>query len=118
MDTREIRINGTVLRLEVADGIFSRAKGLMFRRSLGERGGMLFVFPREGKHSFWNLFVPFAIDVIWLDHGKNVIGIEENVGPNSPMVRRPSSPCRYAIELNAGTAKELGIVNGARVDFY
>ena len=44
-----------------------RAKGLMFRRSLGYKQGMLFVFEDESIHSFWmkNTFIP--LDIIWLN---------------------------------------------------
>jgi hypothetical protein len=42
-----------VLEVEVADTPAARAQGLMFRRSLPESAGMLFVFETEGRWGFW-----------------------------------------------------------------
>ncbi len=69
-DGGERRVLAT--EVEVADSALTRAKGLMFRRSVPEEfalvmdlgGGLLSRGPaRQAVHM---LFVPFPIDVVWL----------------------------------------------------
>jgi hypothetical protein len=52
--------------VELADGFLSRARGLMFRRSIPEGYAMWFRFDRPERRSLHMLFVPFAIDAVWL----------------------------------------------------
>lgn len=41
------------VRVEVADNVVEQAKGLMYRKELGEDRGMLFVYPAERELSYW-----------------------------------------------------------------
>jgi hypothetical protein len=52
--------------VEVADGPLSRARGLMFRRSVPDDYALWFRFDRPARRSLHMLFVPFAIDAVWL----------------------------------------------------
>ena len=56
--------------IDVADSLLSKARGLMFRRSVPDDYAL--VFPFEGAHTRWlhMLFVPFAIDAVWLVDGE------------------------------------------------
>jgi len=53
--------------VEVADSFLSRGRGLMFRRSIPEDYALVFEFARVGRRSVHMLFVPFPIDVLWLE---------------------------------------------------
>ena len=55
-------------RLEVAQNLFARAAGLMFRRPLDSGTGM-WIVPCEGIHM---LFMNFAIDAVFLDRHDRV----------------------------------------------
>src|SRR5690606_25358195 len=48
--------------IEIADNATERERGLMFRRSMGDDHGMLFVFPSEGEIAFWMKNTPMALD--------------------------------------------------------
>lgn len=60
-------VRGWPLVLEVAQTPGERRLGLARRRQVPDGTGMLFVFPREGFHSFWmkDTYVPLM--VYWLD---------------------------------------------------
>ncbi len=102
-------------KLEVARSEVERKKGLMYRKSMQEKHGMLFVYPEEKPLSFWmkNTYIP--LDMIFIDSRDKVVGLIENVPVLNEVIRKIEKPTRFAIELNAGEAKKYGIVLGSEV---
>ncbi|MFB6191083.1 MAG: DUF192 domain-containing protein [Candidatus Nanohaloarchaea archaeon] len=108
------------LSLEVADSRKERRKGLMFRESLAEGHGMLFVYPDEKERVFWmkNTYIP--LDIIFVDSNRTVVDIDraepEPDTPEEELTRyRSSGPAKYVIEANQGFARKNGIEVGDRV---
>jgi uncharacterized membrane protein (UPF0127 family) len=100
--------------VELATKFFRKAKGLMFRKRLPEKSGMLFVFKEEGQPGFWMLGMRFPIDMIYLSSQMEVIEIKHNVkpwkaNPKEWKVYFPSEACKYVLEVNAGFCKKHGI---------
>jgi hypothetical protein len=56
--------------VELADGVLSRARGLMFRRRLPDGAGMAFTFGRPARRTLHMAFVPFDIDAVWTVDGE------------------------------------------------
>jgi uncharacterized protein len=85
------------VRLTRANTVFSRMKGLLGRKSLGEGEGLL-ISPCKGVHTFG---MKFPIDVIVLDNNNCIIAVSTNLAPNrlTPLFMRAAS----VIELPAGT---------------
>ncbi|WP_435317719.1 DUF192 domain-containing protein [Haloarchaeobius sp. TZWSO28] len=52
--------------VEIADTMLSRAKGLMFRRSIPDDYALVFQFDEPRPRDVHMVFVPFPIDVLWL----------------------------------------------------
>jgi len=52
--------------VDVANGLFSRGLGLMFRRSVPDDYALVFPFDRTGRRSLHMVAVPFDIDALWL----------------------------------------------------
>src|SRR5574344_908996 len=73
--------NGKVLRVELAVTDQERALGLMYRRSLPDDYGMLFVFDRVDYHSFWmkNTYLP--LDLVWIGPDRRIVEIQQGVPP-------------------------------------
>jgi uncharacterized membrane protein (UPF0127 family) len=112
--------DGTAITAELAVTPEARAKGLMYRDRINPDQGMLFLFEREGKHSFWMKNMRFAIDILWLDRDKRIIHIEQDIPPcaseDCPSYA-PSLPAMYVLELAAGSVDRLGIKLFQRLDF-
>jgi len=90
------------LQVEIADTSQERARGLMFRKSLGEDQGMLFDFKEPGQYSFWmkNTLIPLSI--AFLDEKGEVLKLDD-MEPNDAVHFHDSLPgTRYAIEANKG----------------
>jgi uncharacterized membrane protein (UPF0127 family) len=110
--------NGANLTAEIAQTPSEVGQGLMFRESLCEGCGMLFVFPREGACGFWMKNTLIPLDIIFLSSNKTVIDMKENFAPCKTAecnTYASSAPCAYAIEANAGFAKQNKISSGQQV---
>jgi len=95
----------TCLRLEIADTQNARINGLMFRKSLPDKSGMLFVFPVEDIYSFWMKNTLIPLDMIWLDKNYKVVHIKSwvpaCVTDDCPSYD-PGVKAMYVLEVNAG----------------
>jgi uncharacterized membrane protein (UPF0127 family) len=92
--------NGTVLlaRVKWCAGFWCKFKGLMFRRSLPDDEGLLFVYTRESKidTSIHMLFMNFAIATIWLD--ANGVVVDKVLAKPWRLAYAPKAPAQYFIE--------------------
>lgn len=108
--------NGDVISVELALTQEQRMQGLMYRTSLPENSGMLFVFDSAQPLSFWMKNTLIPLDVLFLDEKGTIVTIhtmepcpdEEPQCPSYPS----EVPAQYGLELNAGRAKELGLEVG------
>ncbi len=99
--------NGThVFGVEMALTPEEQSRGLMFRRELPEKQGMLFDFKREQPTSFWmkNTYVP--LDMIFIRADGRILNIAENTVPLSEALVSSSGPVRAVLEVIAGTSQE------------
>ncbi len=97
-----------------------RTQGLMFRNTLNDDQGMLFVFEQEGLYSFWMKNMNFAIDILWLDRQKRIVHLEHNVPPckKEPCPSyAPLVPAKYVLEIKAGNIEKRKLKMYERIDF-
>jgi len=70
----EHRADGTRRTLatdvEVVDSFLSRARGLMFRRSVPDGYAMVFRFDDDAERDLHMVFVPFDLDAVWVVDGE------------------------------------------------
>jgi uncharacterized membrane protein (UPF0127 family) len=112
--------NGRAVTLEIASTPHQRSLGLMFRPSLSNDHGMLFLFPSPDRYGIWmkNMLIP--LDILWLDDQKRIIHIEMNVPPcpREPcLIYQPDTPALYVIELPAGVATRADLRTGLSLDW-
>lgn len=114
-------INGSEIKLLIADDEKSRMVGLSNRRSLKEDTGMLFVFEEKDTYGFWMKNMNFPLDIIYLD-GNKVVDIKKNVQPAdennpNPEVYTPKAPADKVLEVVAGVSDSLQIIEGSEFTF-
>ncbi len=112
--------SGKVLQTEVMVKDEDRQMGLMFRPSLAEDHGMLFVFEHLGFHRIWMKNCKFPIDILWLDENKKVVHLAEGVPPcreDQCPDYGPLQRAAYVVELNAGQARRENAVIGSVLGF-
>ncbi len=112
--------SGIEIPVEISDTVEKRSLGLGKRDQLQTDWGMLFVFEKRAKHTFWMKDMRFPIDIIWLDNHK-IIHILSNVKPEEPGVRlpklKPAGVANFVLEIEAGKSKLLNLQVGQRVQY-
>ena len=107
---------GQTLIVEVARTEAQRERGLMERRDLGPRDGMIFVFDRDDHLTFWMKNTPTALSIAFLSAQGKVLQIED-MEPFSESTIRSRIAARYALEMKKGAFSELGIKEGDTFTF-
>jgi uncharacterized membrane protein (UPF0127 family) len=100
--------------IEIADDQSERSAGLMFRESMDEDHGMLFVFPETRDLAFWMKNTPMPLDLIFIAEDGRIRGILPGE-PFSEAQISPGAPARFVLELKRGTAEKAGIKDGDRI---
>lgn len=106
-EKKTLKIAGQTLEVEIADTEEKTARGLMYRTSLKDGKGMLFVFKNEQTRAFWmkNTFIPLSIG--YFNSNKELVDIQDMKPVKSEMeMNVPSypsaSPAMYALEVPQG----------------
>lgn len=103
-------------RIEIADDVGERAQGLMHREEMARLAGMLFIYERPQRVSFWmeNTLIP--LDMVFADETGLVVNVHSNA---IPLDRTPipggSDDIVYVLEINGGMAEDLGIAAGSQL---
>jgi uncharacterized protein len=103
------------LEVEVARTPAEHERGLMFRESMPADHGMLFDFEQPQPVTFWMKNTKLPLDMVFIDADGRVTGVSPDAVPYSEDLIRSPGPVRAVLELNAGTARRLGIQAGDRV---
>ena len=109
--TVSMRIGDQSFELELALTEAQQELGLMHRDHLDSDKGMLFIFPDMQVRTFWNHDVSFPLDLVFLDSSGKIVSIKQMQKFNDLNVSS-DVPAKYAIELNEGTAANVGIKIG------
>lgn len=103
--------------VEIADDDASREQGLMYRASMEERQGMLFVFFEDGMKSFWMKNTVLSLDILFVNAENEIITIHKNTTPFSEQEYRSSGPARYVVEVVGGFTDRHAIRVGMKVQW-
>ena len=113
--------SGVQLQVEVADSPLLLYSGQAFRDAMPPGWGMLFIYERADFYRRTTRQYRFPVDIIWLDEGKRVLLIAENVAPcgaeQCPEYGPPQEKARYVIETHAGFARREHVTPGVDLRF-
>jgi len=101
--------------VEVADDEAGRAQGLMHRRSMPRGAGMLFVYDRPHRATFWMKNTLIPLDILFADASGTVRRIARMTEPMSERLIPGGEGIRYVLEINGGMADTLGIGEGSEM---
>jgi uncharacterized membrane protein (UPF0127 family) len=115
LSTVKLTLNNRAFTLQVADDENEQQMGLMYRDSMPGDHGMIFVFPWEEQRSFWMKNTRIPLDIIYLDKHATIVSIKQ-MKPFDLSGVPSDKPAQYAIELNEGMAKAIGLKVGDKID--
>ena len=109
----KVQIGSTNYSLELVNTDVTRQQGLSGKPKLEPNTGMLFDFKQNGYWQIWMKDMNFAIDILWLNNQKQVVGVKQDALPqNYPETYGAEQQSQYVIELPAGSVKERNIKIG------
>ena len=116
-----VEIGGQRYSVELALDDRSRAQGLMYRAALPADQGMLFVHDRQDWQAYWMKNTRIPLDILYFSRDRRLVSQQRDVPPCSAGSACPPYPSRgpalYVLELNAGEAARLELVDGALLQF-
>ena len=104
------------VQLEVASTPAAMERGLMYRTSLPDDAGMLFVFPEDDDHSFWMKNTLIPLDMLFIARDGRIVGIHPNAIPLSTAQISVGTPSAFVLEVNGGWAARHGVRTGDRLE--
>ncbi|HLN58996.1 MAG TPA: DUF192 domain-containing protein [Thermoanaerobaculia bacterium] len=117
---RVVLPSGAVYWLELARTPEEQAQGLMFRESLPEKTGMLFLFGDRSVHRFWMKNTMIPLDMVWMDADGRVLFVSADTPPckaDPCPSYGPESPAAMVLEIAGGKAAREKIVVGSVLRF-
>jgi len=112
----ELKISNVPLTVEIADTPQASENGLMFRDSLPEDRGMLFLFEQPKKASFWMRNTKIPLSIAYIDSTEKILEIKSMNPLDETVVPSSSDQVAYALEVNQGWFVRHGISSGAKID--
>ena len=114
-DLSSLTVAGKPLSVEIADNGEERAMGLMYRESMPESQGMLFVYDSAEPRSFWMKNTRIPLSIAFIDSNGVIISISD-MKPMDTHGTASAGPAQYALEVNQGWYTRNGIKVGDKVE--
>ncbi len=90
-------------------------RGLMFRREMATDHGMLFDFGAPQPVTMWMKNTYLALDMVFIASDGRVVSVKQDAEPLSEKTISSGGDVLGVLELDAGTAKRIGLKPGDRV---
>jgi uncharacterized membrane protein (UPF0127 family) len=103
------------LKAEIARTADQIRTGMMFRESIGEDEGMLFVFHRPHRASFWMKNVTVELSAAYIDSEGRILEIHELVPGEEEPVEAASAQVKFVLETSRGWFERHQVRPGALV---
>ncbi len=103
--------------IEKAETDQERQQGLMYRRSMTDSQGMLFIMEKSAPQSFWmrNTYMP--LDIIFVDENNVILNIHQNARPRSDTPLPSQGNAKYVVEVIGGFTQAYGVKPGDKIEW-
>jgi uncharacterized membrane protein (UPF0127 family) len=115
--TLETAEDTITINVEIARTDAQRAQGLMFRKTVPDGTGMLFIFERDQILSFWMKNTGVPLSIAFISYDGRIVEIR-NMEPLSRMPIQSSRSVRYALEVPQGWFDRVGVTIGSRIELH
>jgi len=114
LKTVRLSVGSATMEAELAIKPGERERGLMFRKSLKDGEGMLFVFEADQRLAFWMKNTSLSLSLAYISSDgaiREIVDLE----PNSLEARGSERSVRYALEAPRGWFERAGVKVGDKV---
>ncbi|HSP13015.1 MAG TPA: DUF192 domain-containing protein [Salegentibacter sp.] len=103
--------------IEIADSQYEHETGLMYRDSMEDSQGMLFIYEDAAPRAFYmkNTYIP--LDIIYYSSDSTAISFYENAKPMDETSLPSGEPAQFILEINGGLIEEWNIEVGDKIYF-
>lgn len=121
--TRQVTLpDGFVVRAELKISAADMARGMMYRDSLANGNGMLFVHEDQSRSPYWMANCKFPLDIIWMDSNHKVVEVSASTPPCPSGGRECPQygghyPAQFVLEVGGGEAAKHQVREGATLQF-
>lgn len=114
LKTVELHVGMYRIEAELADTPQSRETGLMYRKTMPQQQGMLFVFEQAQPYCFWMKNTLLPLSIAFMDESGRIVNIAE-MKAQSEENHCAGQPVLYALEMNQGWFEAKGIKPGMKI---
>lgn len=105
------------LDIEIADDDYATETGLMYRNSMAENHGMLFIFKDSQPRSFYMKNTEIPLDIIYFNSEKEIVSIQKNAKSFDETSLPSEAASQYVLEVNAGLSDKWKLEKGDKIQF-
>ncbi len=111
-----IKVGDRTVRMQLAIRPAEMQRGLMERRDLGRDEGMIFLYDRPQRMSFWMRNTPTPLDIGFFRSDGTLAEIHPLHPFDENTVSSRTEDLRFALETNQGWYRANGVKPGTRLD--
>ncbi len=104
-------------RVEIAQTELQQERGLMYRTSLPDRGGMIFPMMPPRPATFWMKNTPLPLDILFIRADRTIARIAASTTPYSLDLIDSGEPVAAVLEIIGGGAAAAGIAEGDKASW-
>jgi uncharacterized protein len=99
---------------QVAHSPMQRQIGLMWRKTMPQNEGMLFIFEQASKQCFWMMNTLLPLTAAFVADDGTIVNLVD-MQPQTTDSHCSAKPVRYVLEMNQGWFAKKGIKAGAKL---
>ncbi|MCW3464700.1 DUF192 domain-containing protein [Chitinophaga nivalis] len=103
--------------IQLAQTDQQREDGLMYRKSMTDEQGMLFIFPDMEERSFWMKNTYISLDIIYIDDKMEIVSVQKYATPLSEQGLPSYKKAKYVLEVNGGFCDKYHISYGDKIAY-
>jgi uncharacterized membrane protein (UPF0127 family) len=112
LQTLRLWLGAAEITAEVALTPAQQQTGMMFRETIGENEGMLFVFPHTETRAFWMMNVSVPLSLAYIDPAGVILEIHDLQPHNTNSVVAATDQVQYVLETSQGWFNRHSVSTG------
>jgi len=114
LPTATLDVDGHAVPVEIAATAAHRSRGLMYRDSMPEDAGMLFIYKDEAIRRFWMKDTRIPLSIAFANRRGEIVRIAD-MKPFDESSTSSLAPAMYALEMNQGWFEANGVERGDKI---